>query len=90
MDEPFLLHNVDVISTIDLARMVQFHKENQALATLAVMQRESSRQLLFNDAQRLCGRRKGSGHLTKLCGPARSCTRWRLRGCMSFLPGCWE
>src|SRR5206468_9228623 len=30
MDEPFLLHNVDVISTIDLRRMVQFHKENPA------------------------------------------------------------
>ena len=24
-DEPFILHNVDVISTIDLDRMVQFH-----------------------------------------------------------------
>ena len=27
----FLLHNVDVISTIDLRRMVRFHKTNQAL-----------------------------------------------------------
>src|SRR5882724_4547756 len=35
-DEPFLVHNVDVLSTIDLGRMVQFHKENRALATLAV------------------------------------------------------
>jgi hypothetical protein len=33
--EPFILHNVDVLSTIDLRRMVQFHTENQALATLA-------------------------------------------------------
>src|SRR6266481_2925828 len=43
--EPFLLHNVDVISTIDFARMVQAHKDNQALATLAVQTRGSSRQL---------------------------------------------
>ena len=35
-DEPFILHNVDVISTIDLARMLQFHREHPALATLAV------------------------------------------------------
>ena len=35
-DEPFILHNVDVLSTIDLQRMVQFHIHNQALATLAV------------------------------------------------------
>jgi len=58
-DEPFLLHNVDVISTIDFAPMVQAHKANQALATLAVQERESSRQLLFDEHQQLCGRRAG-------------------------------
>ena len=56
LDEPFLLHNVDVISNIELARMIQFHKENHALATLAVQSRESSRQLLFNDELQLSGR----------------------------------
>src|SRR6266478_217457 len=35
LDEPFILHNVDVISTIDLRAMLQFHTENQTLATLA-------------------------------------------------------
>ena len=54
---PFILHNVDVISTVDLARMIQTHSQNQALATLAVQKRESSRQLLFDDMSRLCGRR---------------------------------
>ncbi len=42
-DEPFILHNVDVLSNIDLQRMVQFHKENRALATLAVQSRKTSR-----------------------------------------------
>jgi len=60
LDEPFLLHNVDVISTIDLARMLQFHTENHALATLAVQGRETSRYLLFNDHLQLCGRRAGA------------------------------
>ena len=40
--EPFLLHNVDVLSTIDFSRMVQFHREQDALATLAVHDRPSS------------------------------------------------
>src|SRR5438067_9950851 len=31
-DAPFILHNVDVISTIDLRRMVQFHNENTPCA----------------------------------------------------------
>ena len=56
-DDPFILHNVDVISTIDLRRMLNYHKEKQALATLAVQHRESSRQLLFDADLRLCGRR---------------------------------
>jgi len=57
LDEPFLLHNVDVISNIDLSRMLQFHTENHALATLAVQSRETSRYLLIDDLQQLCGRR---------------------------------
>ncbi len=55
--EPFLLHNVDVVSTIDLARMVRFHSESSALATLAVQDRATSRYLLFDRQARLCGRR---------------------------------
>jgi mannose-1-phosphate guanylyltransferase len=57
--EPFLLHNVDVISTIDIPSMVQFHKQQNALATLAVQQRETSRPLLFDGYGQLCGRRLG-------------------------------
>ncbi|MGA1987693.1 MAG: nucleotidyltransferase family protein [Candidatus Sulfotelmatobacter sp.] len=55
-DESFLLHNVDVLSTIDFRRMVEFHEQNQALATLAVQDRETSRYLLFDEHSRLCGR----------------------------------
>jgi mannose-1-phosphate guanylyltransferase len=58
-DEPFLLHNVDVLSMIDIPRMVEFHRLNQALATLAVQDRETSRYLLFDEQQQLCGRRAG-------------------------------
>jgi NDP-sugar pyrophosphorylase family protein len=56
-DGPFILHNVDVLSTIDLDRMVQFHRQSQALVTLAVQERQTSRQLLFDAQNLLCGRR---------------------------------
>jgi NDP-sugar pyrophosphorylase family protein len=59
LQEPFILHNVDVISTIDLGRMMRFHTAENALATLAVQDRESSRYLLFDEQARLCGRRAG-------------------------------
>lgn len=56
-DQPFFVHNVDVISDVDLGRMMRFQREQNALATLAVQQRASSRQLLFDGEGRLCGRR---------------------------------
>lgn len=55
-DEPFFLHNVDVLSGIDLAAMARFHAENGALATLAVQKRQTSRPLLFDETGLLCGR----------------------------------
>jgi len=57
--EPFILHNVDVISNIDLGRMTRFHTDQDALATLAVQERSTSRYLLFDSNGRLCGRRVG-------------------------------
>jgi NDP-sugar pyrophosphorylase family protein len=59
-EEPFMVHNVDVLSSIDLRRMVQFHNDNHALATLAVQGRKTSRYLLFDDQLQLCGRRSGA------------------------------
>ena len=58
-DEPFLIHNVDVISNIDLAAILRLHRESGALATLAVQERPSSRQLLFDQNGLLCGRQAG-------------------------------
>jgi NDP-sugar pyrophosphorylase family protein len=69
-EEPFLLHNVDVISTIDLRRMVQFHSEHKALATLAMRDRKTSRYLLFGETSELCGRRSGQDQTTELVRPA--------------------
>lgn len=65
-EEPFVLHNVDVLSTIDLDHMVKFHREHQALATLAVQERETSRYLLFDGANQLCGRRAGRDHAPEI------------------------
>jgi mannose-1-phosphate guanylyltransferase len=69
-EEPFLLHNVDVLSNIDFRRMVDFHTEHQSLATLAVQSRESSRYLLFDEQRRLCGRRVSREDKTELVRPA--------------------
>ncbi|HEX4028994.1 MAG TPA: nucleotidyltransferase family protein [Terracidiphilus sp.] len=55
-NQPFLLHNVDVLSNIDLAGMVQFHTRRGALATLAMQNRRTARPLLFDAEGQLRGR----------------------------------
>ena len=55
-NEPFILHNVDVLSSVDLGRMASFHKEEGALATLAVQNRATSRYLVFDERLQLCSR----------------------------------
>ncbi|MFZ0685092.1 MAG: nucleotidyltransferase family protein [Terriglobales bacterium] len=69
-DEPFIVHNVDVLSAIDLKRMLQFHAENRALATLAVQDRKTSRYLMFDGGLQLCGRRTGSDSEPEWVRPA--------------------
>ena len=59
--EPFILHNVDILTNIDLAAMLHYHREENALAVLATQDRPTSRPLLFDDHFNLCGRIVGDG-----------------------------
>jgi NDP-sugar pyrophosphorylase family protein len=54
-DRPILLHNVDVVTGLDLGALLAAHRGSGALATLAVQDRPSSRRLLF-DEEGLLGR----------------------------------
>ncbi len=53
--KPFLVHNVDVISDIDFGQLMERQIDSKALATLAVKTRPSSRYLLFDHQNCLCG-----------------------------------
>ncbi len=79
-EEPFILHNVDVLSTIDLQRVAQLHKESKALATLAVQERKTSRYLLFDDQLQLCGRRFVKEEKTEIVRPAPHMTELAFTG----------
>lgn len=54
-NEPFLIHNADIISEIDLAAFYRHHQESHAEATLLVSERRTSRYLLFDDSYQLHG-----------------------------------
>lgn len=54
-NEPFLVHNADILSDINLAELYRHHRESNAEATLLVSQRQTSRYLLLDDVNRLHG-----------------------------------
>lgn len=54
-NEPILIYNVDVISKLDLNVLLNYHQEKKSLATLVVRQRETSRNLMFDQNLELSG-----------------------------------
>jgi MurNAc alpha-1-phosphate uridylyltransferase len=54
-DDTFLTINVDILAELNPKYFLAHHQQQQSLITLAVMNRESSRYLLFNKYNRLCG-----------------------------------
>lgn len=54
-EDNFVVMNVDVLTNLDLNKMIEAHTTSDAMATLAVMKRASSRQLLFDEYLMLCG-----------------------------------
>ena len=54
-EQPFLVHNVDIISDLDIGKFYQKALANQSLATLLVNSRVSSRYLLFDENDHLKG-----------------------------------
>jgi N-acetyl-alpha-D-muramate 1-phosphate uridylyltransferase len=53
--EPFVLLNADILTNLDIASMHAAHKKLNPIATLAVTDRSTSRYLLFNEKDLLCG-----------------------------------
>ncbi|MEA4850980.1 MAG: nucleotidyltransferase family protein [Paludibacter sp.] len=53
--KPFLVHNVDILSNIDLQSLYQQHLETSPLATLVVSERDTFRYFLFDKEARLKG-----------------------------------
>jgi NDP-sugar pyrophosphorylase family protein len=67
-DEPFIVHNVDILSDIDLRSLYKSHVEGNALVTLAVKDRQTSRYLLFDEHLRMQGWENQSSGERIVCG----------------------
>jgi NDP-sugar pyrophosphorylase family protein len=58
--ERFITCNADILTDLDINRLIAFHTEKKGLITLGVTQRKTSRYLLFDENDRLCGWRNAT------------------------------
>jgi NDP-sugar pyrophosphorylase family protein len=68
-NEPVVLYNVDILSSLDLNRLLSYHLAGKALATLVVRKRVTSRYLLFDRQLQLSGWKNIRSGETKICRP---------------------
>ena len=65
-DQPFISLNVDILTNLDLNKLMAFHLQHKPLITFGITNRKSSRVLLFDESSRLCGWKNLSTGETKI------------------------
>ncbi|MBK7762436.1 MAG: nucleotidyltransferase family protein [Bacteroidetes bacterium] len=86
-DEPFILMNADMLTDIDMLEMYTYHKLRKPLATLAVCKRNSSRCLLFNQENILCGWQNTSTEEIKMSRDENNLQSFSFSGIHIIEPG---
>jgi N-acetyl-alpha-D-muramate 1-phosphate uridylyltransferase len=65
-DAPFVTINVDILTDLDLNKLLSFHQQQKPLISFGVTNRKTSRNFLFDDENRLCGWRNNVTGETKI------------------------
>jgi N-acetyl-alpha-D-muramate 1-phosphate uridylyltransferase len=79
-NEDFVVMNVDMLTNFNLQRLIDNHISSNALATLAVMKRNSSRQLLFDTSMQLCAWRNNNTGDMKIARESEETTEYAFSG----------
>jgi N-acetyl-alpha-D-muramate 1-phosphate uridylyltransferase len=58
--DPFLSINVDILTDLNLDKLIAFHHRHKPLISFAVTDRKTSRNFLFDEQMRLCGWRNNN------------------------------
>jgi N-acetyl-alpha-D-muramate 1-phosphate uridylyltransferase len=85
-EEPFLTINVDILTDLNLDQFSKFHEDSNALITLAVTGRPTSRYLLFDEAARLCGWRNTNSGAERISVPKSAYIQKAYSGIAMFDP----
>ena len=65
-DAPFITINVDILTDLNLNKLLDYHQQHQPLISFGVTNRKTSRNFLFDEQNRLCGWRNNTTGETKI------------------------
>jgi N-acetyl-alpha-D-muramate 1-phosphate uridylyltransferase len=88
-EQAFLVMNVDVLTNINITQLIHAHLEGSAMATLAVMRRASSRDLLFDSKMDLCGWRNNNTKEERIALPHQNLFPFAFSGIQVLSPAIW-
>jgi NDP-sugar pyrophosphorylase family protein len=89
-DETFLTLNVDILTDANLKYFLASHQQQNSLITLAISNRKTSRYLLFNKYNRLCGWRNIKTGDEKIVLEAKDLFEKAYSGLAIFQPSVFE
>jgi len=89
-DDTFITLNVDVLTDLNLNHFNFFHLQRQALITLAVTDRQTSRYLLFDEKGQLCGWRNTNTGQEKISVSKESFFEKAYSGLALFQPSIFD
>lgn len=58
--EPFLTLNVDILTNLNIDKLLSFHQRHKPLISFGISDRNTSRYFLFDETHRLCGWRNST------------------------------
>jgi len=86
-NEPFLAVNVDVLTSLDLKKVIEFQHRFNPLATLVVRKRETNRYFLFDSSMQLVGWKNTSTREEQITRPERDpIDSWAFSGLQVISP----
>ena len=85
-NQPILVCNTDILSSIDIHALQTAHLQSNAIATVAIRNRKSSRYFLFDDELTLCGWQNTSTDEVRMSRSAAPLTSFAFSGFQILSP----
>lgn len=88
--EPFITLNADILTELNITKLLDYHQQNKALISFGITNRKTSRYFLFDENQRLCGWRNVNTGEEKISIPGKQLHQMAYSCVVVFEPAVFD